>query len=321
MTTAGAPSLPLDESTAASSTEPAPSSPIPALRRRVSEATVGYAMLTPMVVVVLGLIGYPLVLSIWFGFTDTAIGESGDFIGVDNYLANWNDPIFRRTLWNTFNYTVTAVVAKLVLGVVMAVLLAELRSFQRLWRGVFLMPWVVPSSLSVLGWVWMFDAQFSILTWLINSFGLYDGPIRWLGQPSLAMAAVQTVNIWRGAPFFGIMILAGMKTLPRDLLEAATVDGASAWQKFRHVTLPHLRPLLYVVTLFSFVQTMADFQIVWLLTKGGPQNSTHLIATLSFRTAIQTGAIGRGAAIALFLFPFLLLILALQLRSLRKANQ
>ncbi|MEM9134888.1 MAG: sugar ABC transporter permease [Actinomycetota bacterium] len=320
MTTASAPSLPLDDP--AASVRQRRASPLgPTGRRRASETTVGLAMLTPMVIVVLGLVGYPLVLSIWFGFTDTAIGESGEFIGLDNYIANWNDPIFRRTLWNTFNYTVTAVVAKLVLGIVMAVLLAELRSFQRLWRGLFLMPWVVPSSLSVLGWVWMFDAQFSILTWLINSLGLYDGSIRWLGQPGLAMAAVQTVNIWRGAPFFGIMILAGMKTLPRDLLEAATVDGASAWQKFRHVTLPHLRPLLYVVTLFSFVQTMADFQIVWLLTKGGPQNSTHLIATLSFRNAIQTGAIGRGAAVSLFLFPFLLLILALQIRSLRRTDR
>lgn len=308
-----------------SAAAPSASRPPPRRSRLVprwsSEAAAGYSMVIPMVIVVLGLIGYPLVLSIWFGFTDTAIGETGQFVGLDNYVDNWNDPIFRRTLWNTFNYSVTAVAAKLVLGVAMALLLAELRSFRRLWRGLFLLPWVVPSSLSVLGWVWMFDAQFSILTWFATTLGLHEGPIRWLGEPGLAMAAVQTVNIWRGAPFFGIMILAGMKTLPRDLLDAATVDGASAIQKFRYVTLPHLRPLLYVVTLFSFVQTMADFQIVWLLTQGGPQNSTHLIATLSFRTAIRTGAIGRGAAISLFLFPFLLVVLGLQLRSLRRASR
>ncbi|MEM7275813.1 MAG: sugar ABC transporter permease, partial [Actinomycetota bacterium] len=214
-----------------------------------------------------------------------------------------------------------AVLAKLLIGVAMAILLFELKRFRRLWRGLFLLPWVVPSSLSVLGWVWMFDAQFSILTWLLNRLGLAEGSIRWLGEPTLAMGAVQTVNIWRGAPFFGIMILAGMATLPKDLIEAATTDGANAVQRFRHVTIPHLRPLLYVVTLFSFVQTMADFQIVWLLTQGGPQNSTHLISTLSFRTAIRTGDIGQGAAISLFLFPFLLAVIALQLRSLRNADR
>ncbi len=309
------------------SLHPDPPLPSPTARRRGAagqlrrETIVGYSMLAPMVLVVAGLIGYPLVLSIWFSFTDKAIGEAGTFIGLQNYIDNFNDPIFRRTVWNTFNYSVTAVVVKLVLGIVMAVLLYELKHFRRLWRGIFLLPWVVPSSLSVLGWVWMFDAQFSILTWILNSTGLYEESIRWLGDRTLAMGAVQTVNIWRGSPFFGIMILAGMATIPKDLMEAATVDGANAVQKFRNVTLPHLKPLLYVVTLFSFVQTMADFQIVWLLTKGGPQNGTHLISTLSFRDAIQTGDIGSGTAVSLFLFPVFLIVIAAQVRSLRKVDR
>lgn len=286
-----------------------------------NEKSLGYLLLVPTLVVVIGLIGYPFVLSLYFSVTDKVLARSEiNFVGLANYIDLLDDPIFLRTVWNTFNYTVTAVFFKMALGLAMALTLNEIKRMRRFWRAAFLLPWVVPSSLSVLAWVWMFDSQASIITYFLNQLGLVDGKIPWLGIPALAMAAVQTVNIWRGVPFFGMILLAGLVTVPQDLYEAATVDGANAIQRFKAITLPHITPILIVATLFSFVRTLGDFQIVWILTKGGPINSTHLIATLAFRSAIQGADLAKGAAIAAFLFPFLVLIIALQLRYLRREN-
>lgn len=284
-----------------------------------NEKSLGYLLLVPTLVVVIGLIGYPFTLSLYFSVTDKVLAKTEfNFVGLENYINLLKDPIFLRTIWNTFNYTVTAVFFKMALGLVMALTLNEIKRMRRFWRAAFLLPWVVPSSLSVLAWVWMFDSQASVLTYFMNQLGVVEGKIAWLGIPALAMAAVQTVNIWRGVPFFGMILLAGLVTVPQELYEAATVDGANAIHRFKAITLPHITPILIVSTLFSFVQTMGDFQIVWILTKGGPINSTHLIATLAFRSAIQGADLAKGAAIAAFLFPLLAIIIALQLRYLRR---
>jgi multiple sugar transport system permease protein len=284
-----------------------------------NESSLGYLLLVPLLVVVLGLIGYPFLLSLYFSMSSKVLGRSEFiFVGLANYIDLLDDPIFRRTIWNTFNYSVTAVFFKMALGMVMALALNEVVKGRRFFRATFLLPWVAPSALSVLAWVWMFDSQFSIITWALNELGLYEGKIPWLGRPALAMAAVQTVNVWRGVPFFGMMFLAGIVTVSKDLYEAATVDGANAWQRFWSITFPHILPIIVVATLFSFVRTLGDFQIVWILTKGGPINSTHLVATLAYRSAIQGGNIGQGAAIASFLFPFLVVIIILQIRYLRR---
>ncbi len=285
------------------------------------EASLGYLLLIPLLVVVIGLIGYPFVLSLYFSLTDKVLAKSEfGFVGLANYIDLLDDPIFHRTVWNTFNYTVTAVFFKMALGLIMALTLNEIKRMRRFWRAAFLLPWVVPSSLSVLAWVWMFDSQASIITYFLNLIGLVNGKIPWLGTPTLAMAAVQTVNIWRGVPFFGMILLAGLVTVPQSLYEAATVDGANAIQRFKTITLPHIMPILIVSTLFSFVRTLGDFQIVWILTKGGPINSTHLIATLAFRSAIQGADLAKGSAIAAFLFPFLVIIIAMQVRYLRRED-
>ncbi|MEM7333326.1 MAG: sugar ABC transporter permease [Chloroflexota bacterium] len=285
------------------------------------EGLFGYLLLIPMLVVVLGLIGYPFVLSVYFSLTDKLLAQPDfQFVGLKNYASLLEDPIFIRTLVNTFNYSVTAVIAKLFFGLIMALVLNEVVRMRRIVRAAFLLPWVAPSSLSILAWVWMFDSQFSIITYFLNQLGFVEGKIAWLGQPALAMAAVQTVNIWRGIPFFGMTILAALVTVPKELYEAAIVDGANAWNRFVSVTLPHIAPVLAVVTLFSFVVTLGDFQIVWILTKGGPLNSTHLIATLAFRTAIRSADVGRGSAIAAFLFPFLMFIIYMQIRYLRRED-
>ncbi|MEM7342881.1 MAG: sugar ABC transporter permease, partial [Chloroflexota bacterium] len=285
------------------------------------ESILGYVLLVPMLIVVLGLIGYPFALSVFYSFTNKLLAQPDyDVVGFENYSSLLNDPIFRKTLLNTFNYSVTAVLVKGVLGLIMALCLNEIIRMRRVIRAVFLLPWVAPSSLSILAWVWMFDSQFSIITYFLTQVGLVSQKIPWLGDPELAMAAVQTVNIWRGVPFFGMILLAGLVTVPKELYEAAIVDGANAWQRFWNVTLPHIFPILIVVTLFSFVITLGDFQIVWILTKGGPLNSTHLIATLAFRTAIRSADVARGAAIATFLFPFLVMVIALQVRYLRRSD-
>jgi multiple sugar transport system permease protein len=286
-----------------------------------NETTLGYLLLTPTLAILIGLLGYPLLLAIYFSLTDKLLARAEiNFIGLENYIVLLQDPVFLRTLVNTFNYTLTAVVFKLILGLIMALTLNEAMRFRRFFRGAFLLPWVVPSSLSVLAWLWIFDSQFSVLTFVLQALGIVDERVAWLGSPGLAMASVQTVNIWRGTPFFGLALLAALVTVPKELYEAAIIDGASSWQRFWAVTFPWISPTLVVVTLFSFVQTMGDFQVVWILTHGGPINSTHLLSTLAFQTAIQGANLGKGSAIAIFLFPVLLLVIIFQLRYLNRED-
>lgn len=290
------------------------------------ERIFGYMLLVPTIVVVLGLIGYPFVTSVYYSMTDKAIGMDPSeikFVGLDNFRALIDDRIYRKALVNTFNFTVTAVLFKILLGLVMALTLNEIKRGKRFFRALFLLPWVIPTSLSVLGWLWMFDPQFSVITYVLQSIGLVpEGTwIPWKADPGLAMASVQVVNIWRGAPFFGMMILAALMTVPRDLYEAATVDGANWLQQFRYVTFPFILPVLIVAMLFSFVRTMGDFQIVWILTNGGPFDSTQLIATRAYQVAIQGAKeTGLGSAIAVSLFPFLLPVMLLYLRYVRQRD-
>jgi multiple sugar transport system permease protein len=289
-----------------------------------NEALFGYLLLVPTILTVLGLIGYPFLSSIYYSFTNKTIGmdpSEVQFIGFDNFVTLINDRIYRKALVNTFHFTVTAVSVKIFLGLVMALTLNEVKLFRRSFRAVFMLPWVMPTSLSVLGWLWMFDPQFSVITHLLRLLGLHswDVSIPWKADAGLAMASVQVVNIWRGTPFFGMMILASLMTVPQELYEAAKVDGANWPQRFWYVTLPFILPVLIVALLFSFVRTMGDFQIVWILTNGGPFDSTQLIATRAYQVAIQGAKeTGLGAAVAVSLFPFLLPVMLLYLRYLRR---
>ena len=243
------------------------------------------------------------------------------FIGFKNFQSLIGDHIYRKALINTFNFTITAVIFKILIGLIMALVLKEIKVFKRFFRAIFLLPWVIPTSLSVLGWLWMFDPQFSVITHVLQLLGFVEPGvwIPWKADPQLAMAAVQTVNIWRGAPFFGMMILAALMTVPKDLYEAAVVDGANWLQQFWFITFPFILPVLIVAMLFSFVRTMGDFQIVWILTNGGPFDSTQLIATRAYQVAIQGAKeTGLGSATAVSLFPFLLPFMLLYLRFVRR---
>lgn len=286
------------------------------------EKILGPALVAPAVLILLLLIAYPFCIAIWLSMTDKMIARSdtGNFIWFANFSKLLKNSIFQRTTQNTFNYALVSVFFKLVLGMLMALVLDEVKIFKNFFRGLLLLPWIVPTSLSALGWLWMFDSQFSVLNHLLLDWGLIQEKIIWLGTPATAMFSVQIVNIWRGIPFFGISLLAGMQTIPQELYEAADIDGASAWKKFWNVTFPLLMPVTMVVTLFSIVQTFADFQIIYVLTRGGPVNSTHLFATLTHQTAIIAGRLGEGAAVSLFMFPILVIAVVLQLRYLQKQD-
>ena len=249
---------------------------------------------------------YPLGLGIWLGFTDTKIGRAGEFIGLENYAFLWDDSVTRLALFNTLVYTFIASVLKFGLGLWLAILLNERLPFKTFFRSVILLPYIVPTALSALAFWWLYDAQFSVISWVLVQLGWMDHYIDFLGDPWNARVSVLAANVWRGVPFVAITLLAGLQTISPSLYEAAAIDGASAWQRFRYVTLPLLTPMIAVVMTFSVLFTFTDFQLVWAMTRGGPVNATHLMATLGYQRAILAGNLGEGAAIATAMIPFLL---------------
>jgi multiple sugar transport system permease protein len=266
----------------------------------------GFLFMLPAAIFLLCFLTYPLGLGVWLGFTDTTIGRDGVFIGLENYGYLWDDGVFWLSVFNTILYTTVASLLKFALGLWLALLLNEHLPFKSFFRAIVLLPWVVPTVLSALAFWWIYDSQFSIISWSLMNMGLIDTPINFLGDPNTARASVIAANVWRGIPFVAISLLAGLQTIPASLQEAASLDGATSWQRFRYVTLPMLTPIIAVVMTFSVLFTFTDFQLIYVLTKGGPVNATHLMATLSFQRAIPGGQLGEGAAIAVAMIPFLL---------------
>lgn len=271
-----------------------------------SKLFLGLLFMLPAAIFLLIFLSYPLGLGVWLGFTDTRIGRAGVFVGLENYQLLWDDSIFWLSVFNTILYTVVASILKFMLGLWLALLLNEHLPFKAIIRAIVLLPWVVPTVLSAIAFWWIYDAQFSIISWGLMKLGLIDSPINFLGNPNNARATVILTNVWRGIPFVAITLLAGLQTISPSLHEAATLDGATSWQRFRYITLPMLSPLIAVVMTFSVLFTFTDFQLIYVLTRGGPLNATHLMATLSFQRAIPGGQLGEGAAIAVAMVPFLL---------------
>ena len=283
------------------------------------EHVFGYGLIMPALLLLVCLVAYPFGMAIYFSLSDYWVGSPGTFIGFDNYRQIFANETFRQAVWNSFVFTFIAVVLKTVLGVWLAMLLIRTMRFKRVIRGAVLLPWVIPTALSTLAWWWMFDSLYSVVNWTAIHLGLINAPgPNWLGQASYAMAAVIAVNVWRGLQFFAITVLAGLVSIPREFYEAAEVDGASPWARFCHVTLPLLKPVLAVVVLFSTIFTFADFNIVYVLTRGGPMNTTHLFATLAYQVGLNGGNLGQGAAISLCLFPMLAAVVFFQLRYIRQ---
>jgi multiple sugar transport system permease protein len=283
------------------------------------EEVFGYGLILPALALLVALVAFPFGMAIYFSLSDYWVGSPGGFVGLANYREILGNEIFRQTVQNSFVFTAIALTLKTVLGVWLAVLLARPVRFKRLIRGAVLLPFVIPTALSTLGWLWMFDSLYSVVNWTAIRLGVISPPgPNWLGQATYAMIAVIVVNVWRGLPFFAITTLAGLMAVPREYYEAAEVDGAGSWQRFWRVTLPLLKPVLAVVILFSTIFTFGDFNIVYVLTRGGPMNTTHLFATLAYQVGLSGGNLGQGAAIALFIFPLLGAVVFFQLRYIRK---
>ncbi|HEY5293543.1 MAG TPA: sugar ABC transporter permease [Burkholderiales bacterium] len=266
----------------------------------------GLAFLLPAGVLLLLFLTYPLGLGVWLGFTDAKIGRSGSWVGLENYIYLFGDAVARLSLFNTIFYTTVASAIKFALGLWLAILLNQNIAFKSFTRAVVLLPFIVPTALSAIAFWWIYDAQFSVVSWTLMKMGWIDRYIDFLGEPWLARMSTIIANIWRGVPFVAICLLAGLQTIPPSLYEAASIDGAKPSQQFWYVTLPLLTPIIAVVMTFSVLFTFTDFQLIYVLTRGGPLNSTHLMATLSFQRAISGGSLGEGAALAISMIPFLL---------------
>ena len=265
-----------------------------------------FLCLLPALGILILFLTYPLGLGVWLAFTDATIGRPGRFVGLENYVWLFSDPVFRLAVFNTLFYTILATVGKFALGLWLALLLNNNLPFKSLLRALLLVPWIVPTVLSALAFWWIYDPQFSIISYiLVDVLGWRTTYIDFLGTPWNARLSLIAANIWRGIPFVAICLLAGLQTISPSLYEAAMLDGATAWQRFRHVTFPMLMPILAVVLTFSVIFTFTDFQLVYAITRGGPVNSTHLMATLAYQRAIPGGQLGEGAAIAVAMIPFL----------------
>jgi multiple sugar transport system permease protein len=284
------------------------------LRRR---STVAFLMCLPLILIVGCLIIYPAFYSIYLSMLNKAQTR---FIGLGNFQFLLSRDVFRMVVEQTAIFALSAVFFKALIGLITAHLINNLPAKgQRKWRGMLLVPWVIPLALSSLGWWWLFDPTHSAFNYVLEQLGLSDIP--WLSDPYWARFSVILVNVWYGAPFFLIMYLAALKSVPEQLYEAASIDGANAWQKFVHITLPMMRNIIAITVLFSLIVTFANFDIVQIMTAGGPRNMTHVFATYAFMLGIRSGDLPLGAATSLFMFPILGIAAILILRGVRKRGR
>jgi multiple sugar transport system permease protein len=284
------------------------------------ESVLGLVLVSVAVIYMLVLVGYPFLLALYLSVSDANVGTSGlgNFVGLDNFVSLFESSVFLTALRNTVFFAAVAAVFKGALGTSLAFLLAENLPGTRFFRLIILLPWTIPIALSSITWKWMFDSQYSIINWIGTHLGIIHGNPIWLGDPNLAAISIIVVNIWRGFPFAAIILLAGLTSVPQDILDAAKVDGANGWLRFHKVIVPMIAPILFIGGLYDLVFSLTDMTVVYLLTNGGPANTTHVLASYAFLVGVQSGALGRGAAIAMLLLPILLIVIVLVLRSLRR---
>ncbi|MGH7264554.1 MAG: carbohydrate ABC transporter permease [Candidatus Rokuibacteriota bacterium] len=297
----------------------------PARRRSLldDERRLGRLMLAPAVLYIALLVGVPFFLALYYSVSNITLGsQSLEFVGLRNYLAVMDTTKFRTSLKNTFVFAVVSQIIVMVLGNVLALLLQ--RDFPGKWviRFLLLLPWVAPISLGTIGWLWILDSTYSVINWGLQALALVppEGGFMWLGVPYLAMGSIITIHVWRILPLATVIILAGLTAIPQEVHDAAAVDGAGAWRKHFRITLPLLRPVMTVAGLFGLVFAFTDMIVVYVLTRGGPYDTTQVLTTLAFFTGIAAGDLGEGAAVALFLFPLLVAVAAVMLIVARRAE-
>ncbi|HEX7213093.1 MAG TPA: sugar ABC transporter permease [Methylomirabilota bacterium] len=278
-------------------------------RARVREAATALLFLLPLLVLVVALIFYPVYRAVWLSLTDKLVGYPERFVGLRNYFYLAQDDAFHAVIRNSFVFTVGSVGLKVITGVLMALVLNNVIRGRNFFRGLFLLPWITSTVIIALTWRWMFDAfpGRGFFNSVFVDLGLMSRPVAFMATPEGAMMAVIVANWWRGFPFFGVSFLAGMQSIPRELYEAASVDGASTWRRFWHVTLPGLKHVMIVTTLLSFILTINDFNIIYVMTRGGPGTATQIFATYSYQVAFNQLRWGRGVTICLFVVPILVI--------------
>jgi multiple sugar transport system permease protein len=282
----------------------------------------GFLFVGPIVVLTLALVAYPFCYAIYLSLTRKYVGMPPVFVGLENYVKLTYDGFFQRAVVNSFIFTFGSVGAKLVLGIVMALVLTSRIRFRSFWTGVLLIPWVAPTVVSALNFLWIFDFSLGVLNYLlVRVTGLLSQGVGWLSEPNTAMASVISVNIWRGFPFFGISFLAGMKAISGELYEAAAVDGANVLQRFRYVTLPGLKNIMIIVVLLSTIWTFNDFAIVYILTKGGPGGATQVLPVLTYEIAFGAQRLGEAIAVALYMLPAIAIVIVVLSRYMRRGRK
>ncbi|MGH3344482.1 MAG: carbohydrate ABC transporter permease [Carbonactinosporaceae bacterium] len=283
------------------------------------EGFLAWVFLLPSVVYIIGLVAVPFFLSLAFSFSDVTGGDpSFDWAGVRNYVRIFHDPVFWQSLQNTVVFTTISMALIVILGKILAnILIANFRG-KWLVRFLVLLPWTTPVALSTIVWLWMLHSIFSPIDWVLRETGFIEGNMYWLGKPMLAMASVIGVHVWRLVPLAAVIMMAGLVAIPKDLTEAAAVDGAGFWRRMFEITIPLTLPIIAVSALFGAILTFTDMTVVYILTSGGPTNSTQVLASWAFFKGIEGGDVAQGAAIALFLFPLLLAAAIAILRSVRR---
>jgi multiple sugar transport system permease protein len=285
------------------------------------ESTLGWALVLPTVILLIVMVGYPFVWGVLLSFQDKRPGLDPKWVGIDNYIFNWTqDQNFLRVVWNSIFFTLLACAGKAVFGLGLALVMNVPFRAQNLARAAFLLPYIIPTSLSTIAFLWMFDGTYSVTNWSLVALGLIERGPAYLATAGWAMFSVIIANIWRGTPFFGITLLAGLQTISQELYEAASIDGASTMQRFWHVTIPLVKPVLLIVTMFSVIFTLAEFPLVYILTRGGPTFSTHIFGTYAYIIGTEGQRLGMGASISLSMFPFLLLFAFANMIWLRKMS-
>jgi multiple sugar transport system permease protein len=283
-------------------------------RRRSS---IAFLMALPLIILVAGLVIYPAIYAIYLSLLNKKMTA---FVGLGQYLFLVQRQTFKLVIFQSCLFAITSVIFKALIGFMLAHLMHNIGGkYQRIWRGLLMVPWVIPLALGTLTWWWMFDPSYSAFNWVIEKLGY--NPVPWLGVGWIARFCTIVVNVWYGTPFFMIMYLAALKSVPDQLYEAASIDGASALQKLTLVTLPMMRNIIAITVLFSLIVTFADFDIVRILTSGGPEDKTHVFATYAFQVGIQSGNIPMGAAVSLFMLPILAFAAFFILRGVTKRTQ
>jgi multiple sugar transport system permease protein len=284
----------------------------------------GPILVAPAILYIVLMVGYPFLLALYLAMSDANVATVGlgNFVGFDNFVALFQSPQFLIALRNTVLFTAVSAIFKGLMGTTLAFLLAENLPGTRVFRFIILLPWTVPIVLSAIAWKWVFDTQYSIINWIGHAAGLLRPGFNpnWLGDPTLAIISIIAVNVWRGFPFAAVILLAGMTSVSADVLDSAKVDGAGPIVRFRKIIVPMIAPVLFVGGLYDLVFTLNDMTIVYLLTRGGPGDATHVLSSYAFLVGVQSGALGRGAAIALLLFPILLVIVFFALRALKRKD-